>query len=99
MQQCHVPPADQERVLQGYMMNHMLHKNGTVGMEEDEDNVNAVPDIPEAVERLPGIIREEVIHHARAEAIRRRDPAFAHSSPGKKSYNLWLFYSFLCVYV
>jgi hypothetical protein len=70
------------------MMNHMLHKNGAAVTEEDEDNANAVPDIPEAVERLPGIIREEVIHHARAESIKRRDPAFAHSSPGKMSSNL-----------
>jgi hypothetical protein len=70
------------------MMNHMLQKNGGAVTEEDEDNVNAVPDIPDAVERLPSIIREEVIHHARAEAIKRRDPAFAHSSPGRSIQNL-----------
>jgi hypothetical protein len=83
LQQCHVSLQDQERILQGYMMNHMLQQNGVNQAEEDEDEPGKVPNVPdEALSRLPSHIRQEVILHVRSEAIKRRDAAFAHSSPG-----------------
>lgn len=64
------------------MMNHMVHRRGG-GSHDNSDGDNnsfAVPQIPEAISRLPHYIREEVLGYVRAEAIKRRDPAFVHTS-------------------
>jgi hypothetical protein len=79
MKACHVPAREQERILQGYMMHNLLKKAGRGG-EGDEDDLDGVPNVTEAVSRLPSYIRDEFTAYVRAEAIKRRDAAFCHCS-------------------
>jgi len=78
MRKCSVPSNDQERILQGYMVHHMVAGNKNAIKEEEENN--SAPLVPTAVSNLPPHLRQEVTHYARVEAIKRRDPAFSHCS-------------------
>jgi hypothetical protein len=64
------------------MMNHMVHRGGggSYDSSDGDSNPSAIPKIPEAISRLPTYIRQEVLGYVRAEAIKRRDPAFVHTS-------------------
>lgn len=78
MQTCNVPEDIQKRIMQGYMMKKMIgdvHGNDVGGAE-----MNTAPKSPEAVSRLPRHLEAEMSMYYRAEAIRRRDAAFAHCS-------------------
>jgi len=77
MQACGVPSGDQKRILQGYMMHNLVVK---ASESDDENATSRTPAVPEAVRRLPPHLRQEVACYVRAEAIKRRDPAFAHCS-------------------
>ena len=75
MRKCSIPATEQERILQGYMVQHIAG-----GDSSDEDEHGSAPLIPDAVSRLPSYLRKEVTNYARVEAVKRRDAAFAHCS-------------------
>lgn len=75
MQACRVPRVEQECIFQGYMM-HNLHRGGNEAWTDCIDN----GELPAAVERLPGYLQLEVSSYVQADAIKRRDAAFAYCS-------------------
>jgi len=78
MHSCHISAYDQKRIMEGYMIKHLM-KNSDDEFDGDKDSTGA-PKLPDAVKRLPAYLREELVLYARAEAIKHRDPAFVHTN-------------------
>lgn len=78
MHSCNVPKNDQERILQGYMMHSVV----SGGRNDDNEYYGSSEGvrIPNAVSRMPDHLQHQLTIYARAEAIKRRDPAFFHCS-------------------
>lgn len=74
MTKCDVALDDQQIILQGYMMNQLVSDPSA------KDSNDSFPILPEAAERLPEYLKNQLAYYSRARAMRHRDPAFLHLS-------------------
>jgi len=61
-------------------MHNLIKENHSNGDDDEDGTADSTPVVTDAVSRLPSYIRDEVLAYVRAEAIKRRDPAFSHCS-------------------
>jgi hypothetical protein len=74
MMKCEVSKDDQQRILQGYLMNQLI---SDPSMADSNEPAQILPD---AAERLPHYLKNQLSYYSRSKAIRSRDPAFFYCS-------------------